>query len=338
MAVDGTSLAIVIPAFRAAETICELLRSVPEWVDWIIVVNDASPDDLERRISEVDDHRIELLRHDRNRGVGAATVTGFRRALDLGADCVAKIDADGQMDPRYLDRFVRMTTTYGCDYVKANRFGHIEALGSMPRMRLLGSVLLTFMTKIASGYWNVFDPQNGYVLITRRTLRMLDLGRLDSGYSFENSMLINLNILRARIGELYIPARYDDHISSMSLWRVTFTFPNRLMAGFVYRIYHKYFFRSVSPFLLLLVFGLVTTCWGAVWGSFKWYQSITTGIPATTGTVIFALLPLLLGWSALLQALVLDVQDTGACLLFDIDDESLLPNSDAPPPSNDQIG
>lgn len=318
------TLAVIIPAYRAAETIGAVVGRIPSYVEWIIVVNDASPDRLDEAIARIPDPRLVPLRHERNRGVGGAMVTGYRKAVELGADLIAKIDADGQMDPEYLDRFVRLMTVHHCDYVKANRFGHIESLPSMPKIRLFGSLALTFLTKFASGYWNVFDPQNGYVMITRRMLRRLDLDRIDPGYFFENSMLINLNILRARIGEIYLPARYGNEISSMKLSRIIRDFPVKLARGWLFRIYHKYIFRSLSPFAPLLVFGILAMAWGSIWGGLAWHKSIATGIPATTGTVILALLPLLLGWSALLQALILDVQDAGPCVLFDYDDESLL--------------
>jgi glycosyltransferase involved in cell wall biosynthesis len=264
-----------------------------------------------------------MLSHDRNCGVGGAMITGFKKALDLNADFIAKIDADGQMDPSCLDRFVQVCLLYNCDYVKANRFGHLDALPVMPKKRLYGSIILSFLTKLASGYWNVFDPQNGYIMITRKMLRRLDLKRIDQGYFFENSMLILLNIMRARIGEIYLPACYGTEVSSMKLSNILRTFPGKLCAGFIYRVYQKYFFRSLSPFFLLLNLGLVCCLWGALWGGWAWYKSSVTGIPATTGTVVLALLPFILGWSALLQAFVLDVQDAGPCLLFDYDDETL---------------
>jgi glycosyltransferase involved in cell wall biosynthesis len=331
MTVDGHSLAAVIPAYRAAASITDLVQRIPEYTDWIIIVDDASPDDLYEVVCKIPNQRVILLRHESNQGVGGATVTGFKKALELGAELIAKVDADGQMDPQYLDRFVRMVTVHGCDYVKANRFGHFAALKSMPMARLIGNILLTFLTKMASGCWNVFDSQNGYVLITRKILCALNLDRIDRGYSFENSMLINLNIVRARIGEVYLPTRYGDEVSSMSLWRIVSTFPFYLFRGFLYRIYHKYLFRSLSPFALLFGFGLVAMAWGTVWGGYAWLQSFRSGVVATTGTIILALLPLLLGWSSLLQALVLDVQDAGPPTLYDYNDESL-----QTPPSIDE--
>jgi dolichol-phosphate mannosyltransferase len=323
MPIEGRILAVVIPAYQAEKSIRDVIRRIPPYVDWIILVDDASTDGTAAAVNRISDSRICFLSHQRNTGVGGAMVTGFQKAIELQADLIAKIDADGQMDPIYLNRFAIAAARFQCDYVKANRFGHIEKLPAMPRIRLMGNLILTFLTKFASGYWNVFDPQNGYVMITRKMLKRLDLKRLDHSYFFENSMLINLNVMRAKIAEIYIPAKYEGEKSSMKLSRIIATFPWKLLCGYLYRVYHKYVFRSLSPFALLLLFGIIALTWGAVWGGMAWWQSYITQIPATTGTVILALLPLLLGWSSLLQALVLDVQDAGPCLLFDHDDEEL---------------
>ena len=323
MGIENKSLAVIIPAYNAEATIECVIGKIPSYVDWIIIVNDKSLDNTGKVISGISDHRVFLINNEKNMGVGGAMIAGFKKAMDLKADYIAKIDADDQMDPRYLDRFTRICLLHNCDYVKANRFGHMEALSSMPRKRLIGNILLSFLTKLASGYWNVFDPQNGYIMITRKMLRRLDLERIDHRYFFENSMLIMLNIMRAKIGEIYLPAQYANEVSSMKLINILTTFPKKLCGGFIFRIYQKYFFRSLSPFFLLLGFGLTCCTWGILWGGWAWYKSIMTGIPATTGTVVIALLPLIMGWSALLQAFVLDAQDAGPCLLFDFDDEEL---------------
>ena len=337
MPIDGHTLAVVIPAYQAEKTIRNLIQQIPPYVDWIIVTDDASTDGTAAAVEQISDPRICFLHHERNTGVGGAMITGFQKAKELQAALVAKIDADGQMDPKYLDRFVRAAVRFKCDYVKANRFGHIEKLPTMPGIRLAGNLLLTFLTKFVSGYWNVFDPQNGYVMITRTMLKRLNLKRLDSNYFFENSMLINLNILKAKIAEIYLPAQYGGERSSMSLSRIIATFPGKLLCGYGYRVYHKYVFRSLSPFALLLLFGIIAMAWGTVWGCMAWWRSYVTQIPATTGTVILALLPLLFGWSSLLQALVLDVQDAGPCLLFDYDDEALGASQADPYPSRDLL-
>lgn len=323
MAVENQTLAVVIPAYNAVLTIAALVDRIPSYVDWIIVVNDASQDNTQEVVEKIKNPRVFLINHEKNQGVGGAMITGFKKALEIHADLIAKLDADGQMDPRYLDRFALTAIRHQCDYVKANRFGHIEALPAMPRIRLAGNLLLTFLTKWASGYWNIFDPQNGYVMITRRMIRRLDFTKIDRSYFFENSMLINLNILRAQIGEIYIPAHYGRETSAMRIGRIITDFPIKLLRGYGYRIYQKYIFRSLSPFIFLFTFGILTSLWGCIWGGIAWWKSYLTGTPATTGTVILALLPLLLGWTALLQAFILDVQDAGPCLLFDYDDETL---------------
>ncbi len=315
------SLAVVIPAFHAERSISAVIAAVPAFVEQIIVVDDASPDATGKVVQDLANPRVILLTHEHNQGVGGAMVTGFRKALDLGVEYIAKIDADGQMDPSHLDRFVEVAEEHGCDYVKANRFGHIESLSTMPSPRFYGNIALTFFTKFVSGYWNVFDPQNGYLMISRRMLLRLNLETIDRSYFFENSMLINLNIMRAKIGEIYIPAKYGDEVSSMRLTRIAWSFPLKLINGYVYRVYQKYVFRSLSPYALFVACGTALLTWAVVWGGVAWYESWSTRVVATTGTIMLALLPFLMGWSLLLEALVLDVHDAGPCLLFNLEEK-----------------
>ncbi len=323
MSVMGKRLVVVIPAYRAEATIADVLTRMPTVVDHVVVVDDASPDALSEKVQGVADPRVVLIRHERNRGVGGAMKTGFLKALELGGELVGKIDADGQMAPEHVGVLARAAVVHGCDYVKGNRFGHLEHHQTMPWVRRVGNVVLSFLTKLASGYWNVYDPQNGYLLVTSRMLRRLDLEALDEGFFFENSMLINLNILRARIAEVYLPVSYGGEVSNLSIGRVLLSFPWKLTRGFLHRFYQKYVFRSVSPFALLFVSGVLFGIWGVGWGAFAWRRSILTGRPATTGTVVLSLLPLLLGWTSLLHALMFDVQDAGESVLLEADDPQL---------------
>jgi glycosyltransferase involved in cell wall biosynthesis len=316
-------IAVVVPAYKAALTVASVIVSVPRIVEWIIVVDDASPDNLADVVKTIRDPRVIYLRHDKNQGVGGAMVTGFRKALELGADFVAKIDADGQMDPNYLGCFVATALKHDCDYVKGNRFGHIEELKAMPLNRRFGNVCLSFLTKFASGYWNVFDPQNGYVMISKAMLKRLDLGRIDKSYFFENSMLINLNILRAKVAEIYFPSRYGNEISSMKLGRIIKSFPLKLLKGFLYRVYQKYIFRSLSPFFLLFSTGFAALIFGLVWGLHAWWQHASQDIPTPTGTVMIAILPIIIGIMFILQSLVLDIQEAGPSIIVDYDDEEV---------------
>jgi len=318
------TLAVVIPSYRVASTLGSVISSVPVFVDWIIVIDDSSPDRLEDLVSSIQDPRIIYIKHKTNQGVGGATLTGFKKALELKVDFVAKIDADGQMDPKYLGCFVGAALKYHSDYVKGNRFGHVTELDAMPRMRLFGNILLSFLTKFASGYWNVFDPQNGYVMISRSMLRRLDLRRIDRGYFFENSMLINMNILRARIAEIYLPTSYENHVSSMKLSRIILVFPPKLVSGFLYRVYEKYILRSLSPFSLLFSCGFIALVFGLTWGLYHWWSHAILGTQTPTGTIMIALLPTIVGIIFILQALVLDIQEAGPSINVDYDDEEVL--------------
>jgi glycosyltransferase involved in cell wall biosynthesis len=196
---DGQRVAVVIPAYRAAESIERVLRGIPAWVDAIYVVEDASPDDTAARVRALDDPRVRLLIHERNRGVGAAMATGYRQALSDGADICVKMDADDQMDPSHLAALIEPLIAGRADYTKGNRFHDAEALRRMPVARQIGNAGLSFLVKAASGQWHIFDPTNGYTAIHRTALTALDLRRLHPRYFFECSMPIELRRLDAVI-------------------------------------------------------------------------------------------------------------------------------------------
>jgi len=245
---DRYSLAVVIPAYNAEKSIRSVILSLPVYVERIIIVDDGSLDQTREAVQALDNPRILLLCHERNLLVGGAMVTGFKAALATGVDLVAKIDADGQMAPDYLENMARLAVEQKYDYVKANRFQKSGSLPEMPPVRLAGNLILTFLTRMVSGFRDISDPQNGYVLITRHMLSRLPLDRIDRGYFFENSMLIELNILGGRVGEVYVPARYGGEMSSLRISRIILTFPHKLILGFVSRIIRKYVLpRQIKP-------------------------------------------------------------------------------------------
>ncbi|MFA5181587.1 MAG: glycosyltransferase family 2 protein [Syntrophales bacterium] len=236
----GKSLAVVIPAYNAETSIQSVIRSLPAYVGRIIIIDDGSVDQTSKAVLTLDDPRILLLYHERNRGVGGAMVTGFKAALATGVDLVAKMDADGQMAPDYLGKMAQLAVEEKYDYVKANRFQKSGSLPDMPPVRLAGNLVLKLLTRMASGFRKISDPQNGYILITRQMLSRLPLDRIDRGYFFENSMLIELNVLGGRVAEMYVPARYGGERSSLRISRIIWTFPPKLIAGFVSRIIRKH--------------------------------------------------------------------------------------------------
>ena len=306
----GRTIGVVIPAYNVERSIRKVVDGIPDWVDRIIIVDDASRDGTLREARSVVSDRVIVLHHDVNQGVGGATLTAFRRALDEGVKIAVKMDGDGQMDPAHLPVLLDAVTIQGYDYAKGNRFLHSSELSAMPRHRLFGNFVLTFLTKLTSGYWNVFDPQNGYVAIRREPLAQLDFSRIAKRYFFENDILIHLNILGFRVKDVAIPAVYGDERSSMKISRIMGSFPVYLFRRYWYRIYQKYVLRDFSPVALFLFLGLPFFFWGVGFGFYTWWRSWAFGEIATTGTVMLSVLPFLVGFELILQAVMLDIQST----------------------------
>jgi dolichol-phosphate mannosyltransferase len=301
------AVAVVVPAFRVAGKVGQVVRGLPPYVRHVIVVDDASPDEAAAEVRPLCSQRVRLVRHARNQGVGGAMLTGYAVALALGAEVVVKMDGDDQMDPAFLPTLLLPIARGEADYTKGNRFLHAYALGSMPFARRVGNFGLTFLTKLATGYWNIFDPNNGYTAIHARVLRLLDTDRIARRYFFETSMLLELRRVQAVVADAPIPARYGDEVSSLSLRRVLLDFPPQLLRGLLRRLGYQYFLHDFTAGSLLLLLSAPLLLFGALWGAAQWYRSFATGVPATTGTVLLAVLPIILGVQFLAQALTLDI-------------------------------
>ena len=307
---EGRKIAAVIPAFNESRHVGDVIQRMPEFVDAIIVVDDHSSDGTATVAEAIDDRRIHVIRHTRQTGVGGATISGFRRALEFGAEVVVKIDGDGQMDPARLGDLISPIVREGYDYAKGNRFLDTDALGQMPVPRLVGSFALTFLTKLASGHWNVFDPQNGYVAISARALGQLDLDEIASDFFFENDMLVQLNILNLRVKDVAIPAIYGDEQSKLRIRRILLGFPPRLAHRLLIRIWRKYVLRDFSPIAVFWLLGIPLLLFGGTVGLVTWAHSLWSGVPASTGTVMLSVLPFLIGFELMLQAIILEIQET----------------------------
>jgi glycosyltransferase involved in cell wall biosynthesis len=301
---------VVIPAYDVAAHIAGVIKGIPEFVDEILVVEDASTDGTGEVLEGIRDSRLTVVRHGVNQGVGGAMVTGFRLALERDAGVVVKIDGDGQMDPAYLPVLLDAVITEGYAYAKGNRFLDGDQLARMPKTRLLGNFVLTFLTKLVSGYWHVFDPQNGFVAIDARMLSRLPLGRLARRYFFENDMLVQLNVFKARVKDVAIPARYGEEKSSMRLGNVLVTFPVYLFRRFWYRLYQRHVLREFSPVALFWVLAAFLLTWGIGLGTVTWVKSIVSGHVASTGTVMLSVLPFILGFQLALQAVLIEIQES----------------------------
>ncbi|NMB53962.1 MAG: glycosyltransferase family 2 protein [Leptolinea sp.] len=301
-------LCVVIPAYRVANHIESVIQGIPEWIWKIVVVDDCSPDDLAERVKAIHNSRVELVRHEKNRGVGGAVITGFNRAIELGATVLIKMDGDGQMDPAFLPDLLEPILSGRADFVKGNRFGRLESISRMPFHRRMGNLFWSFLAKLGSGYWNVFDPNNGYLAVDADVYRRLEANYLHPRYFFETSLLVELNLVRAVAEEVPMPAIYAGEPSSLNVMQVVTTFPGLLLSRFLRRIWLQYFVLNFSVGTIFMTLGSLMSLFGIIWGTVWWHRSIITGIPATAGTVMVASLPLILGFQMLIQALTLDVQ------------------------------
>jgi dolichol-phosphate mannosyltransferase len=306
---QGLRVAVIIPAYRASNTIEKVLGGIPPWVDAIYVIDDASTDDTAAKVRGFADPRVQHLTHDVNRGVGGAMVTGYQRALREGADICVKMDADDQMDPAHLAEVIEPLVAGRADYAKGNRFHDAGALRRMPLVRTLGNTGLSFLFKAASGQWHLFDPTNGYVAIHRAALSALDLRKVHPRYFFETSMLILLRQLDAVVEDVPMPARYGDEPSHLSIGRTLVEFPGLLIRYGLRRVLWQYFVADFNAVSLFLLCGAPLIAFGALFGLYHWIDNYHRHVLTPTGTVMLSVLPLILGFQLLLQALVLDVQN-----------------------------
>jgi dolichol-phosphate mannosyltransferase len=310
-------IAVVIPAYKSATTIERVVRGIPGFVQAIIIVDDCSPDDTQARLASLaqGEPRLHILRHAVNRGVGAAMQTGYAAAQQLSAGIIIKMDADDQMDPAYLPALIDPILKGRADYVKGNRFLQDKELKAMPLSRRIGNLGLSFMTKLASGYWNIFDPTNGYTAIHASLLPLIDWDKISQRYFFETSLLLELGMKRAVVKDVSIPARYQGETSSLSELKMLLEFPPKLVAGLLRRFLFLYFLRDFTAVSIFVISGLGLSLFGLVWGIVQWIKASHAGVTASTGTVMIAVLPLMLGMQLILQAMVMDIQNIPADVL-----------------------
>ena len=287
-----------------------VLGSFDESVCHIIVVDDACPEGTGSFVTEnCRDPRVEVVRHERNRGVGGATLTGYRRALELGADIIVKVDGDGQMDPKFIPTLTRPITEGRADYSKGNRFYLLEGVAGMPFMRLFGNLMLSFVSKLSSGYWKIFDPTNGFTAIHGRVAALLVQRPIDEGYFFESDMLFHLNLSRAVVVDVPMKASYGEERSTLSIPKVVAPFLWKHLRNFGRRIGYSYFIRDFSIASVELVLGSLFLIFGIVYGGIHWYESVESGIAEPTGVVILAAVTFLLGVYLLIGFLNFDIQN-----------------------------
>jgi len=305
---EGKRVAVVVPAFDEELLVGETIRGIPDFVDQIYVVNDASRDGTIAAAEAVGDARVQLIRHEQNSGVGAAITTGYRRALEDEIDVACVMAADNQMDPAELQGLVEPVVRGEVDYMKANRLVSGEAWKVIPRTRYLGNAVLSLLTKIASGYWHVADSQAGYTALSRDALRRLDLDRLYPRYGFPNDLLVHLNVQNARVRD--VPSRpiYDvGERSGIKLRSVVPRISWLLFKAFWWRMGQKYVIRDFHPLVFFYSFGVLMLAAGVVLGVVELVLRFA-GNAITPASIVLVAVLLIAGLQMTLFAMWFDME------------------------------
>ena len=302
-------VSVVIPCYNVAVHIEDVIRNLPASINWIIVVNDCSKDDTETILLRLkqENEKIIHIRHEVNQGVGGAMLSGYKKSLELKSDFTIKMDGDGQMDAEYIPVLLKPLVEDKADFTKGNRFRDLKALRAMPISRRIGNMGLSFIIKAASGYWNIFDPTNGYTAIRNDILKIIDFDSVHKRYFFETSMINELYYANAVIMDIPMKARYGDEVSGLSRTKTLFEFPPKLFVAFLKRVILKYFLYDFNIASLYLMIGVPFFVGGAVFGWINFEKYALSSIPAPTGTVIFPTLFIMLGFQLLLAAISYDI-------------------------------
>lgn len=306
--VASAAVAVVIPSYKVTRHILGVLAAIGPEVQRIYVVDDCCPEGSGDFVARhCTDPRVKVLRHSVNQGVGGAVMTGYRAAIDDLMDIIVKVDGDGQMNPALIGEFVRPIAQNQADYTKGNRFFDLEAVRAMPAVRLFGNAVLSFMTKLSSGYWHLFDPTNGYTAIHANVARHLPMHKISHRYFFETDMLFRLNTLKAVVIDIPMAAHYADEVSNLKIRQIAGEFLFKHARNFLKRLFYNYYLRDMSLGSIQLPLGLLLILFGVVFGGYHWFDSLSTQQPATSGTVMLSALPILLGLQLLLAFLGQDM-------------------------------
>ncbi|SKA27624.1 glycosyltransferase family 2 protein [Novilysobacter spongiicola] len=301
-------IAVVVPCHRVRRHILQMIDALPPLVSGIYVIDDRCPDGSGELVrAECRDPRVSVLFNSTNLGVGGAVMAGYARAVAEGFDIIVKMDGDGQMDPAMLPRLVAPIVRGEADYTKGNRFYDLAEIGQMPAVRIFGNSILSFLTKISSGYWDIFDPTNGYTAVHANVAARLPFHKISNRYFFETDLLFRLNTLRAVVIDVPMDARYGDESSGLKISRIVGEFALKHARNTLKRVFYNYFLRDLSLASVELVLGALLVCIGAAFGVGFWVQSAATGVTATAGGVMLAALPTILGIQLLLGFIAYDI-------------------------------
>lgn len=301
-------IAVVIPAYKVTGQILSVLKAMPSYVWRIYVVDDACPESSGKFVeANCKDPRVRVVYNAKNLGVGGAVMAGYRAAISDAAEVIVKVDGDGQMDPTLIQDFVEPILEGSADYTKGNRFYDLEKIRSMPKVRIFGNAALSLMTKCSSGYWNLFDPTNGYTAIHADIAAKLPFDKISTRYFFETDMLFRLNTLRSVVLDVPMEAKYGDESSNLKISHIFFEFLFKHARNFAKRIFYNYYLRDLSLASIELPVGLLLFFFGIGFGAYKWMESSIHGQVTSAGTVMVAAMPILTGVQLILAFIGYDI-------------------------------
>jgi dolichol-phosphate mannosyltransferase len=301
-------IAVIIPSFRVTRHVLGVISCIGPEVDRIYVIDDRCPDQSGQLVrAACIDPRVRVLEHKENQGVGGAVMTGYKAAIRDGATIIVKLDGDGQMDAGLIPRFVAPILAGEADYTKGNRFYDLEQIRAMPKMRLFGNAVLSFLTKLSSGYWHVFDPTNGYTAIHAEVARHLPLAKISRRYFFETDMLFRLNTLHAVVIDVPMDAVYGDEVSNLRIPKIITEFLAKHVRNFCKRVFYNYYLRNMSLASVELPLGVLLLGFGSLYGALHWFASARADVATPAGTVMLAGLPVLMGAQLILAFLAYDI-------------------------------
>jgi glycosyltransferase involved in cell wall biosynthesis len=302
------SVAVVIPSYKVTRHILGVIAGIGPEVARIYVVDDKCPDGSGAFVrANCEDARVMVIEHEQNQGVGGAVMSGYRAAIAEGAAVIVKVDGDGQMDGRLIPDFVAPILAGEADYTKGNRFFNLEQIGSMPLTRLVGNAILSFLTKLSSGYWDLFDPTNGYTAIHADAARYLPFDKISRRYFFETDMLFRLNTLGAVVTDVPMDAVYGDEVSNLKISRIATEFAAKHVRNFIKRLFYNYYLRNMSLASIELPLGIASLLFGSVFGITHWIDAVRHGQATPAGTVMVAALPVIMGVQLILAFLAYDI-------------------------------
>lgn len=301
------NVAVVIPAYKVSRHIEDVISTLPDEIDQVIIVDDACPENSGSIAALVEDKKVRVLTHEINLGVGGAMKTGYRAALLNGADIVVKVDGDGQMDPAQIENLLSPLLMNAADYSKGNRFYSLRTVRSMPKVRLIGNVVLSFMSKISTGFYQVFDPNNGFTAISAESLRLIELDDVDNRYFFESDMLYQINSVGMMAIDIPMPAIYGEEISNLRVGHSVPYFLVRHFKNACRRIILTYFVRDFTVATVQLLLGLIIGFWGIFAGVTTWFHSRSSGIPSQPGTIVLVAILCITGLQLILSFINYDI-------------------------------